>query len=144
MLLKVTCVALVVKRVRMPSGSPSGNVWICTVLLELAVTSLLFWKGKNKPQPNTNSCCVDSLQKVSTEMNQTLRVRKQPKLAWRLQVTNLECQRVNLLPNCDELWIIIVQTLKYPNVTVGPTGHNEPEEKEKEVLLHIITLWWFL
>jgi len=33
LLLKVTCVALVVNRVRMPSGSPSGNVWICTVLL---------------------------------------------------------------------------------------------------------------
>lgn len=39
LLLKATCVALVVNLVRMPSGSPSGNVWICTVLLELAVTS---------------------------------------------------------------------------------------------------------
>lgn len=60
LLLNATCVALVVNRVRMPSGSPSGNVWICTVLLEPAVTSLPFCGGKPDIQSkylSITDCC---------------------------------------------------------------------------------------
>ncbi len=46
LLLKVTWFALVVNRVRMPSGSPSGKVWIWTVLLETAVTNFPFCREK--------------------------------------------------------------------------------------------------
>lgn len=69
LLLKVTCVALVVNRVRMPSGSPSGNVWICTVLLELAVTSFPFCEGKSTSQSTSDSCHGDLLRDLSVEIN---------------------------------------------------------------------------
>jgi len=42
LLLKMTWFAFMVKRVRMPSGAPSGNVCICTVLFDTAVISLPF------------------------------------------------------------------------------------------------------
>lgn len=120
--LKVTCVALVVNRVRMPSGSPSGNVWICTVLLELAVTSLLFCGGKNTSQSTTDSCHVDSLRELPVERNHTF-------IYYESEVTNLECEGVHFFPNSDELWIVIIQTLPYPNISIISTGHKEPEEK---------------
>lgn len=41
-LLKMTWFAFVVKRVRMPSGAPSGNVWIWTVLFDTAAISRPF------------------------------------------------------------------------------------------------------
>lgn len=42
--LKVTWLTCMGKRVRIPSGAPSGNVWIWTVLLETAVISFPFWQ----------------------------------------------------------------------------------------------------
>lgn len=41
-LLKTTWFAFVVKRVNMPSGTPSGNVWTWIVLLDTAVTNFPF------------------------------------------------------------------------------------------------------
>lgn len=104
LLLKVTCVAFVVNRVRMPSGSPSGKVWICTVLLELAVTSFPFcgWKAR--------------LSHWLTDLPSDLCPR----------LTNLQGQGVHLFSHCDELWIVIIQTLPYPDVSIMTTGYEEP------------------
>lgn len=97
----------------MPSGSPSGNVWICTVLLELAVTSLPFCRRKNTSHSNTGS--FSSQWKLI--------------LYFESAATHLECEGVHLFSNSDELWIVIIQTLPYPNISIITTGYKEPEEK---------------
>lgn len=53
---------------------------------------------------------------------------KQPKCNRRRQTTNLECEGVRLFPDGDELWIVIIQTLPYPNISIISAGYNEPEE----------------
>lgn len=44
------------------------------------------------------------------------------------QVTHLESQRVSLFPNSDELWIIVIQTLPYPNISIISTRDDKSEE----------------
>ena len=43
-------------------------------------------------------------------------------------MANLECERVRLFPDGDELWIVIIQTLPYPNISIIPARYNEPED----------------
>lgn len=47
----------------------------------------------------------------------------------RQQVTNLQCEGVHLFTNGDELWIVIIQTIPYPNISISSAGHKEPEKK---------------
>lgn len=42
--------------------------------------------------------------------------------------TNPEGQRVSLITDCDELGVVIVQTLPYPNISVTATGNDKPEK----------------
>lgn len=56
---------------------------------------------------------------------------QKPAACYESQVTNLECEGVNLLPDSDELWIVVVQTLPYPNISIIAACYNEPEEQSK-------------
>lgn len=120
LLLKVTCVALVVNRVRMPSGSPSGNVWIWTVLLELAVTSLLFCGGKKTPQSNSDHVTNAAM----FHPQNTDKV-----IQYESEVANLHSEGVHLFSNGDELWIVIIQTFPYPNISIVTTCYKEPGQR---------------
>lgn len=53
-------------------------------------------------------------------------------------MTDLECERVSLFPDRDELWIIIIQTLPYPNISIIPAGYNEPEEVWLDQFMEIL------
>lgn len=42
----------------------------------------------------------------------------------------LQCQSIGLFPNIDGLWVIIIQTLPYPNISITSTCYNVPEGKK--------------
>lgn len=46
-----------------------------------------------------------------------------------LMGTNLEGQGVDLLPDCDEPRIVVIQALPYPDISIVATGDNVPEEQ---------------
>lgn len=45
------------------------------------------------------------------------------------EVANLHSEGVHLFSNGDELWIVIIQTFPYPNISVVTTCYKEPGQK---------------
>lgn len=42
------------------------------------------------------------------------------------RLTHLQGERVHLFPYGDELWIVVIETFPYPNISIITAGYKEP------------------